>query len=117
LSGTWNINFVIGEQAVPATLVLERRGVVLTGKLQGPFPTAEIIIGSVNADGFRFTTLVQLGGENVELTFEGIISEAQTRIGGGANDFHSYLMHGTVSSTLGTVEFNGSRPKEVMSDE
>jgi imidazolonepropionase-like amidohydrolase len=116
LSGTWDINFVIGEQAVPATLVLERRGVVLTGKLQGPFPTAEIIIGSAGADGFRFTTLVQLGGQNVELTFEGNVSETLTRTN-GVNDYQSYLMRGTVSSTLGTVEFTGSRPKEVMSNE
>jgi imidazolonepropionase-like amidohydrolase len=116
LSGTWDINFVIGEQAVPATLVLERRGVVLTGKLQGPFPTAEIIIGSAGTDAFRFTTLVQLGGQNVELTFEGIVSETLTRTN-GVNDYQSYLMRGTVSSTLGTVEFTGSRPKEVMSNE
>lgn len=116
LAGTWNINFVIGEQTIPATLVLERRGVILTGTLHGPFPTAEIIMGTTDADGFRFTSLVRLGGENVELTFEGSAYEALTRTGGG-NDFHSHLMRGTVSSTLGTVEFNGVRPKKVLSNE
>lgn len=109
-SGTWNINFVVGEQTIPATLILERRGTILTGTLQGTFPTAEIILGTTGADGFRFTSLVQLGGQNVELTFEGNVIEVLTRTGGG-NDFRGLVMHGTVSSTLGTVEFNGSRPR------
>ena len=93
--------------------MLDRRGVILTGTLQGPFPTAEIIMGSIDGGGFRFTSVVQLGGENVELTFEGSAYETLTRTGGG-NDFHSYLMRGTVSSTLGTVEFNGARPKKLQ---
>ncbi len=57
-SGTWNINFVIGEQTVPATLSLERRGAILTGQLRGPFPVAEIVMGTIGANGFRFTSLV-----------------------------------------------------------
>jgi imidazolonepropionase-like amidohydrolase len=108
-SGTWNINFVIGEQSVPATLTLERRGALLTGQLRGPFPAADIIMGTIGANGFRFTSLVELGGQTIELTFEGNVADVTTRTGGG-NDFRSRVMRGTVTSTLGTVEFNGSRP-------
>jgi imidazolonepropionase-like amidohydrolase len=117
-AGAWNINFVIGEQTVPATLVLERRGVILTGVLRGPFPTAEIIMGTTGTEGFRFTSLVQLGGETVELTFEGIVSQSQTR-NESTNDSRSRstTIHGTVTSTLGTVEFTGTRPRTERSDE
>jgi hypothetical protein len=114
-AGTWNINFVIGEQTVPATLVLERRGVILTGMLRGPFPNAEIIMGTTGKEGFRFTSLVQLGGETVELTFEGVASDSQASAR-GTNDFQSSIMRGTVTSTLGTVEFTGTRPKTVIGD-
>lgn len=116
-AGTWDINFIIGEQSVPATLLLERRGVILTGTLRGPFPSAEIIMGTTSKEGFRFTSLVQLGGQTVEMTFEGVVSESQAG-NAGTNDFQKSdtIMHGTVTSTLGTVEFTGTRPRTERSN-
>ncbi|HEX8495045.1 MAG TPA: amidohydrolase family protein [Pyrinomonadaceae bacterium] len=117
LAGTWSIKFVIGEQSVPATLVLERRGVILTGTLQGPFPTAEIIMGSIDANGFRFTSVVQLGGENIELTFEGSAVEFELRSKSGSAVFSRgkvMFMNGTVTSALGTVKFTGERPLSMI---
>ncbi|HEY0386704.1 MAG TPA: amidohydrolase family protein, partial [Pyrinomonadaceae bacterium] len=115
-SGTWNINFVVGEQTVPATLLIERRGAILMGTLEGPFPTAEIMLGSNGADGFRFTSLVKLGGENVELTFEGKVVNRNEGVNDAAGARPIPVIEGTVTSTLGTVEFTGTRPRTEASE-
>ncbi len=97
LSGTWNLTFDLGDQALPATLTLRQQGERFTGTLQSALGSSEISDGAVGADGFRFTTTVTFGGETFTITANGTVQGNQ--------------MNGTVSSPRGTVTFTGTRPQ------
>lgn len=97
LSGTWNLTFDLGDQALPATLTLRQQGERFTGTLQSALGSSEISDGAVGTDGFRFTTNVTFGGESFTITVSGKVQGNQ--------------MSGTVSSPRGTVSFTGTRPQ------
>jgi len=59
---------------------------------------------------------VKLGGENVELTFEGKVVNRSAGISGVAGARIIPGIEGTVTSTLGTVEFTGTRPRTETTD-
>lgn len=108
-SGAWNIEFVIGSDRVPAILILRREGARLSGRIEGPFPPAEIRSGTVGENGFQFTCVVVLSGQRVEMTFTGNV----TTFADGdpiAIDSGRKIMSGTATSSLGSVPFKGTRP-------
>ncbi len=109
LSGAWSIQFVIGRDSVPATLILRREGSRLTGRIEGPFPAAEIRDGTAGTNGLQFTARVTLGGQSVEMTFTGNVNAFA--VGDPiAIDAGRLMMKGTVTSSLGSVPFTGTRP-------
>ncbi len=97
LSGTWSLSFVLGNQNIPATLILRQEGANLTGTLQSPYGASEISNGSVGADGFRLTTRETIEGQTVEITVTGTA---------GGN-----TMRGNVTSQVGSTTFTGTRPQ------
>ncbi|HKP72891.1 MAG TPA: hypothetical protein VJT82_08140, partial [Pyrinomonadaceae bacterium] len=82
----------------PATLTLQQQGAALSGTLQSQLGSSEISNGSVGADGFRFTTVLNLGGQTMEVTYTGTVSGNQ--------------MTGTATTPRGAVPFTGTRPQE-----
>jgi imidazolonepropionase-like amidohydrolase len=56
LTGTWAINLTVGPNTVPGMLALRQQGALLSGTLQSPYGTTELINGSLGPEGFRFTT-------------------------------------------------------------
>jgi hypothetical protein len=81
-----------------ATLTLQQQGERLSGTLQSQMGSSEISNGSAGADGsFRFTSILNLGGQTVELTYTGTVSGNQ--------------MTGTVNTPRGVLPFTGTRPQ------
>jgi imidazolonepropionase-like amidohydrolase len=97
LSGTWTLSLMLGQTSVPGTLVLEQQGSKLSGTLQSAFGTTELTGGTINADGFRFTTSADVQGRTVEMTITGKAS-ADNRLSG------------TVTSEIGSTTFTGTKP-------
>jgi imidazolonepropionase-like amidohydrolase len=68
LSGTWSVEFNLGERTLPATLTLEQRGGSLSGSLSSQLGASNISNGTVTGDSFSFTAAVMLR-ESIEVTF------------------------------------------------
>lgn len=107
-SGAWSIEFIIGAERVPAILNLKLDGARLYGTIEGPFPPTAIGNGTAGTSGFQFTAVVNLSGQRVEMTFTGNVTNPANgdpaAIGSGDS-----IMNGTAVSTLGTVQFKGTR--------
>jgi imidazolonepropionase-like amidohydrolase len=107
-SGAWGIEFIIGSDKVPAILWLIREGSRLSGTIEGPFPQVAISNGTVSERGFQFSCVVTLDGRQVEMTFTGNVTTAADRdpivIGREVS-----TMRGTVTSSLGSIPFSGTR--------
>lgn len=96
LSGTWTISVNTGNDQIPGTLQLQQQGASLSGTLQSALGGAQISSGTVDASGFRFSATVQVGGQSLDITFNGTASGNQ--------------MSGTVTTPQGDASFSGTRP-------
>jgi hypothetical protein len=96
LSGTWTLSVDLGGQNLPATLTLKQDANRLSGTLQSALGSAEVANGSVGADGFRFTAIISIQGQSMEVTFAG------TATGNS--------MTGSATSAQGAATFTGTRP-------
>ena len=95
-AGTWTLNVEAPQGPITATLTLQQSGTGVTGTIQSPMGTAEILEGRLV--GNQLTFRVSAGG--MEVSF----SEA----------IQGSTMTGTVTAgTMGTMNFTGSRsPRE-----
>jgi imidazolonepropionase-like amidohydrolase len=98
LTGTWNINVAAQGQNIPVTVTLQQQGTRLTGSLQSQLGSAAITTGSVTANNFRFSATVTIGGETVDVVFNGSVSGNQ--------------MTGMATTAQGAFPFSGTRPQE-----
>jgi hypothetical protein len=96
LSGTWTITVNTGNEQLPSTLQLQQQGATLTGSLQSSLGGSQISGGAVDANGFRFTTTIVIGGQSLDIQFSGTASGNQ--------------MSGTVTAPQGNFSFTGTRP-------
>ena len=96
LSGTWTLAVSLEGQNIPATLSLRQEANRLSGTLQSPLGSAEIANGSVGADGFRFTAVINIQGQATEVTFTGTAT--------------GNTMSGSATTSLGSATFTGTRP-------
>lgn len=96
LSGTWTISVNTGNDQIPGTLQLQQQGASLSGTLQSALGGAQISSGTVDGSGFRFSATVQVGGQSLDVTFNGTVSGNQ--------------MSGTVTTPQGDASFSGTRP-------
>ncbi|MGH9942253.1 MAG: amidohydrolase family protein, partial [Pyrinomonadaceae bacterium] len=97
LTGTWTLQIAIEGQTIPATLTLRQSGSTLTGTLSSVFGSSEIS-GTHGADGFRFTTTVNIDGQPTSVSFSGTVA--------GGNQ-----ISGSATSALGAASFTGTKPQ------
>ena len=95
LTGTWNITTSAGSQQIPGTLTLQQQSERLSGRVETPFGTADIMDGSATGNSFRIATTLNIEGQSTDITFEGTVSGNQ--------------MSGTVTSARGSFPFSGTR--------
>ncbi|HEX8072275.1 MAG TPA: amidohydrolase family protein [Pyrinomonadaceae bacterium] len=96
LSGTWTLSVQFGANAQTATLNLQQQGEGLSGTLQSQLGSTEISNGSAGADGsFRFTTVLNFGGQTVEVSYAGTVTGNR--------------MTGTAATPRGSAPFTGTR--------
>ncbi|MDQ3820827.1 MAG: amidohydrolase family protein [Acidobacteriota bacterium] len=105
ISGTYNLTLTVGPtNTVGGTLLLRQQGRTLSGTLETPFGTTELVDGSIGANGFRFISEAEVEGRVVQLTVTGIVKGNE--------------INGSVTSEIGSTVFTGTRsPKETMNDE
>ena len=96
IAGSYAITIDIPGQPTTATLTFVQQGNTFTGQLvSSSFGTSQIQDGKVAADGFSFTTVVEFGGQTIQVTATG-------RITGNA-------ISGTMDSTAGSAAFSGTK--------
>lgn len=105
ISGTYNLTLTVGPtNTVSGTLLLRQQGRTLSGTLETPFGTTELVDGSMGANGFRFISEAEVEGRVVQMTVTGIVK--------------GNVVNGSVTSEIGSTVFTGTRnPKETMNDE
>ncbi len=96
LTGTWRVNIDVPGQPLDGTMVLVQQGTRLTGTVQTMLGTSEIKNGEVTGDSFHFDISVNVGGQNIEVAFNGKVT--------GGNQ-----MSGTATSTQGAIPFSGTK--------
>ncbi len=80
ISGTWTLSVNIDNTDRSVTLSLRQEGTRVTGSMQGMMGAAEVLDGSMSADGvFRFSTTVTIRDGTEEGTFVGTIDGNQMR--------------------------------------
>lgn len=96
LSGTWSLSATLGGQPISSTLVLEQQGSRLSGRIStDSFGSGEITDGSVSGNSFRFSTNLDIGGQSINLSYDGT--------------FDGNQMNGTVQTPRGPLPFTGTR--------
>lgn len=96
LSGVWNLTIEAMGQSLPATLNLNQQGSTLSGTLQTSFTGVSTIReGKVSGENFSFSLELNLGGNQVEITFIGRVAGNQ--------------INGSIQSQQGTFSFSGTR--------
>ncbi|MBK9153638.1 MAG: amidohydrolase family protein [Chloracidobacterium sp.] len=96
VAGSYAITIDIPGQPTPATLTFIQQGNTFTGQLvSASFGTSQIRDGRVSADGFSFSTVVEFGGQTIQVNASG-------RVTGSA-------INGTMDSTAGTAGFSGTK--------
>lgn len=100
VSGTYSLTLTVGANTVSGTLTLRQQGQVLSGTLQTPFGTTELVDGSIGADGFRFTSIATVEGRTVEMSMKGFVRGDE--------------VEGTVTSEIGSTAFTGRRTPKAM---
>jgi len=96
VAGTYAITIEIPGQPTPATLTIIQQGNTFTGQMvSASFGTSQITDGKVAADGFSFTTVVEFGGQTIQVTATGRITGS--------------TINGTMDSTAGTAAFSGTK--------
>ena len=96
VAGTWNITIEAPGQSLPVTLTFQQQGSKLTGTMNSQMlGSSEVKNGEVTADGFRFDTTVNFGGQSLELSVSGKVTGNQ--------------VSGTVTTPMGPATFSGTR--------
>ena len=96
IAGTYTVNIEIPGQATSATLTLVQQGSTLTGTMVSPtLGTTQLTAGRVTAEGFSFGGVVQFGGQTTDISANGTVNGNQ--------------ISGSITSTLGTVPFSGTK--------
>jgi len=72
-SGKWNLLADAGGQQLPITLELKQDGAVLSGSLSSPMGGGAMKNGKVSGKSVAGTALVEVHGQQMELTIEGTI--------------------------------------------
>jgi hypothetical protein len=96
VGGTWSITIEAPGQTIPATLTFQQQGTKLTGNMNAVgLGSSEIKNGEVTADGFRFETTVNVGGQSIDVSFAGKVTGNQ--------------VSGTATTPQGAVPFSGTK--------
>jgi imidazolonepropionase-like amidohydrolase len=96
VAGTWNITIDAQGQSLPVTLTFQQQGSKLTGTMNAQMlGSSEVKNGEVTADGFRFDTTVNFGGQSLELVVSGKVTGNQ--------------VSGTVTTPMGPASFSGTK--------
>jgi imidazolonepropionase-like amidohydrolase len=96
VGGSWNITIEAPGQTIPATLTFQQQGTKLTGNMNATgLGSSEIKNGEVTADGFRFETTVNVGGQSIDVSFSGKVTGNQ--------------VSGTATTPQGAVPFSGTK--------
>ena len=95
VGGTYSITINIPGQPLEGTLSLTQQGEILSGSLQTQLGTTPIKDGKVTAEGFNFTTTVELGGSTFNLDVSGRVTGNQ--------------ISGTMTTPQGAVAFSGTK--------
>ncbi len=89
------ITINIPGQPLQGTLNLTQQGEILSGSLETQLGTTPIKTGKVTAEGFNFTTTVELGGSTFDLDVSGKVSGNE--------------ISGTMTTPQGAFAFSGTR--------
>lgn len=95
VGGNYSINIDIPGQPLSGTLALTQQGAILTGNLQTQLGTSVIKDGKVTAEGFDFTSSVEIGGSVFDIFVKGTVSGNQ--------------ISGTITSPQGAIPFSGTK--------
>lgn len=96
IAGSYTINIDIPGQPTQATLTFVQQGNTFTGQMaSASFGTSQIRDGKIATDGFSFTTVVDFGGQTIQVTATGRIAGAS--------------ISGTMDSTAGSAAFSGTK--------
>nr|MDQ3818575.1 hypothetical protein [Acidobacteriota bacterium] len=96
ISGTYNLTLTVGPtNTVSGTLLLRQQGRTLSGTLETPFGTTELVDGSIGANGFRFISEAEVEGRVVQMTVTGVVKGNE--------------ISGSVTSEIGSTVFTGTR--------
>jgi hypothetical protein len=95
VGGVYSITIEIPGQPLSGTLSMTQQGETLTGNLQTQLGNTPIKDGKVTAEGFNFTTTVELGGSTFDLFVSG-------RVAGNE-------INGTMTSPQGAIPFRGTK--------
>lgn len=99
IEGNWNLVIRGPEGEISIQLVLDVEGERLKGTYSGDRGSGDVSDGSVSGNDvtFAITTRTEPASETSDWRFDGTLSEGR--------------LSGTVSTTLGTFEFTGSKPE------
>ena len=97
MEGSWSLTVRTpsGDVGIQATLHLENGAV--TGHFSGDRGSGDISGGTLEGSTLEFTIAARTEGETGDWVFHGTVSGSS--------------VSGTVSTTLGTFQFSGSKPK------
>lgn len=95
ISGTYAITIEIPGQPSQGTLILTQQTAILSGSLQTPFGTSNISDGKVTADGFSFSTKVEVQGQSLDIIVNGKVTGNQ--------------IEGTITTSQGAIPFSGTK--------
>jgi hypothetical protein len=74
---------------------MTQQGATISGSMQTQLGTSQIKDGRVTADGFSFSSSVQFGGANIDITVNGKVSGNQ--------------INGIIDSPQGSAPFSGTK--------
>jgi hypothetical protein len=97
VTGTWDAAVKSPDGETAFTLVLKQSGSQVSGELKSEMGTASIEDGSVSGNSITFTVSMDIGGQNVEMSFSGTVEEN--------------TIEGTIDmGPMGTAEWEAEKP-------
>lgn len=97
VTGTWDAAVKSPDGETAFTLVLKQSGSQITGELKSEMGTASIEDGTVSGNSITFTVSLDIGGQNVEMSFSGTVEEN--------------TIEGTIDmGPMGTAEWEAEKP-------
>jgi imidazolonepropionase-like amidohydrolase len=97
VTGTWDASVKSPDGETAFTLILKQSGSQVTGELKSEMGTASIEDGSVSGNNITFTVSLDIGGQNVEMSFSGTVEEN--------------TIEGTIDmGPMGTAEWEAEKP-------